>query len=437
MLTRFDGWQRRTARPSQRNCGRRLTLEELEARCLLTTYSETYLGSLGGPYSWANAVNDAGQVVGAADIAGSYHEHAYLYSDGVMTDLGTLGGDESVATAINNHGIVVGWAETTLGLDYNHAFVYRNGVMHDVNPPGVQRSVALGINDAGQVVGDLVYPGNIYRGFLYSQGVLTVLGTFGGDYSEASGINNAGQVVGLSNYAPGVIRAYRYSDGVMTDLGTLPDGQFSAATRVNDAGQIIGWSDANGNYNNHAFLDQDGVMTDLGTLGGDQSVGSAINAAGQVVGWSNIPGSSAQLHGYLYSDGVMTDLNALIHPHSRYSVSVADGINDQGVIVGTGTDLPWPSYFALLLTPDSSPTPNGVLLPDPVSVQVFPAQSPLVYRSLGIRADQGDQPGMALAQASTAKDQPTPARSPAILSTSTCELAAIPGPLDLVVFAGP
>jgi probable HAF family extracellular repeat protein len=414
-----------------------LTLEELEARCLLTTYSETYFGSLGGPDSWAYGVNNAGQVVGTATVAGSGHKHAYVYSNGAMTDLGTLGGDDSEAYAINNHGIVVGWADTIPGRSSPHAFVYRNGVMHDVNPPGVQSSVALDINDAGQVVGDLISPGHIYRGFLYSQGVLTVLGTFGGDYSEAWGINNAGQVVGASNYAPGVTRAYLYSDGVMTDLGTLPDGQFSEAIAINDAGQVIGWSDANGNYDNHAFLDQDGVMTDLGTLGGDLSVGSAINAAGQVVGWSYLAGSSSQMHGYLYSDGVMTDLNALIPPDSLYSVSVADGINDQGVIVGTGQIGPWPGDYALLLTPDSSPTPNGVLLPDPVSVQVCPAQSPLVYRSLGIRADQGDQPGMALAQASTAKEQPTPARPPATLSTSMCELAAIPGPLDVVVFAGP
>ena len=46
---------------------------------------------LRGPLQRWSAINAAGQVTGRADTAdGSYH--AFLYSDGVMTDLGTLGG---------------------------------------------------------------------------------------------------------------------------------------------------------------------------------------------------------------------------------------------------------------------------------------------------------------------------------------------------------
>ena len=50
----------------------------------------------------------AGQIVGSANIAGHNREHAFLYTDGKMTDLGGLDGTEGVASCINNAGQIVG-----------------------------------------------------------------------------------------------------------------------------------------------------------------------------------------------------------------------------------------------------------------------------------------------------------------------------------------
>src|SRR6476620_5226338 len=53
------------------------------------------LGTLpGGLVSWARAINDAGQVVGASQVS-SGAGHAFLWEKGAMTDLGTLGGHGS------------------------------------------------------------------------------------------------------------------------------------------------------------------------------------------------------------------------------------------------------------------------------------------------------------------------------------------------------
>ena len=63
-----------------------------------------------------------------------------------LTDLGQGG-----ATAINDSGQVVGWYQST-----NHAFLYSNGTMSDIGTLGgdcSDFSCANGINASGQVVG--------------------------------------------------------------------------------------------------------------------------------------------------------------------------------------------------------------------------------------------------------------------------------------------
>ena len=62
------------------------------------------LGTLGGPVSWAIAVNDKGQVLGASDTK-SGKTHAFLWQDGEMRDLGSL----VVSSAeINNRSQILG-----------------------------------------------------------------------------------------------------------------------------------------------------------------------------------------------------------------------------------------------------------------------------------------------------------------------------------------
>ena len=61
------------------------------------------LGTLGGNYSFARALNDSGQVAGVAATA-EYESHAFLWDRGVMIDFGDLGGVYSAAEAVNNAG---------------------------------------------------------------------------------------------------------------------------------------------------------------------------------------------------------------------------------------------------------------------------------------------------------------------------------------------
>jgi probable HAF family extracellular repeat protein len=119
------------------------------------------LGTLGGEYSSAMAINDAGQVVGWSSFRKNGPQHAFLYDSAGMYDLGTLGGLNSLAGAINNLGEVAGIAETaeSQNLSIRHLFLYHGGVMRDLHPMflspptwGDFAAVVVAMNDRGQIL---------------------------------------------------------------------------------------------------------------------------------------------------------------------------------------------------------------------------------------------------------------------------------------------
>src|SRR5882724_9865273 len=130
-----------------------------------------------------------------------------------LTDLGALIGANSYAQGINNQGQVVGYWDTTNGA---HAFLYQAGTVTDLGLLGMNATnhYALSINNAGQVVGFSETAGGA-RAFLYQNGTITSLGSFSGLGSYAFGINRAGQIAGHVG-TPSGSRAILYDHGDTT-----------------------------------------------------------------------------------------------------------------------------------------------------------------------------------------------------------------------------
>lgn len=161
------------------------------------------LPTLGGRVSSeALAINDRGMAIGFSLIANTSDTHGVLWEDGAVRDLATLGGRNSFAERINEAGEIVGRAQDA---DGNFDLVrWRAGG----GPPEVlfPRSQPGGINNRGAIVGNHQDTG---MPFLYEDGQTTSLldlpAMKAGGWQAFSpmGINDRGWIVGIA-WKPGV-----------------------------------------------------------------------------------------------------------------------------------------------------------------------------------------------------------------------------------------
>jgi len=188
------------------------------------------LGTLGGAYAQAFAINDSGFITGNSQLRATDSQaiHAFLSPSPLgagaigMRDLGTLGGPFSYGMAINAKNHVVGYSAINKVDSRVHAFWFDGTGMKDLGSlaPNSSKledqSVALGVNSADRVVG-----------YAYLPGINPNT-----DPAVQPGTNAVRQV------------AFVWSEGTMTDLnkliGTAAETyHLNSATAINDNGQIV------------------------------------------------------------------------------------------------------------------------------------------------------------------------------------------------------
>lgn len=191
-------------------------------------------------FGYANAINNAGKIAGAA-LDASSDTHAVIWDrTNSVQDLGFLGEPDpgyrhfTMARGINNLNQVVG--DGLVG-SARHAFLWQNGSYTDLG-----LGTATHINDQGLIAG--YAPGFIP--VTWKDGVRKNLPALGGGSTayghRVNGINNQGDLVG---HAPGTgigltKVAVLWRGGKVIKLGNFPGGTTSDATGINDKGQIVG-----------------------------------------------------------------------------------------------------------------------------------------------------------------------------------------------------
>ena len=263
-------------------------------------------------------MNESREMAGSEVYGDNVYQGIYWNSTGQAFVLPPLAGFDpdygSVHTrahSINNLSQLVGTGKEGEPNFFTHAALWLNkdteamdlGFLGQGTP--LNYSEAYAINDLTHVVGNSAV-GSAIHGFLWRSGQMTDLGALSGQVvSEARAINNTGLIAGKSNIFPVVWKYDPGNPGRAPRIQQLPipAGFFSATTTaVNDSGDVVGYA-GSPNIDSHAVLWRNGMAIDLGVWpGGHYSVANGINNLGQIVGTGTVSGNNLD-HALMWTVG--------------------------------------------------------------------------------------------------------------------------------------
>lgn len=294
------------------------------------------IGSLGGGITYANDLNEAGQIAGTS-VNEHGIENAFVWSaGGGMLDIrAEPGRGRSYGWAINNRGVVTGSFNDSARL-----FRWsRAGGVEDlgVTPTFAQPSGRV-LNDAGLIAGVTTIDDEITRVFAWTRASgLVDIDTLGSVESNPVAVGAGGEVAGnrLASWDDGGDRPFLWTRATgMVDLG-IGRGTTAWVNAMSPGLHIVGGIGfADGRQRAMSWTRRSG-MRELGTLGGRTSVARGVNARGQVVGFAEDKAGAMRAFAWSAGGG-MRDLNRLVRRAPPTLVlEQAMAVNDRGEIVAS------------------------------------------------------------------------------------------------------
>jgi len=371
----------------------------LAAQGASARYAVTDLGTLGGSYSFAYGLNNAGVVAGGAATASQtdfFSQTGFLWSRGQIISVGTLGGAacldcNSEAGGPNAAGVSPVISETAT-LDSNGedfcgfgtfrqclGAIYKNGSLIPLAPlAGGNNTQAYWTNQGGDTVGfsetgtedgNCIMPSQLYRFSAVKwgpDGTPHPLNPLPDDtVSFALGINNVGQAVGVSglcsnttfppNNTPGGTHAVFWdSNGTPVSVPDLPNAVGNnVASSINNRGDVVG-TQVISDGTVHAYLwSKTSGLQDIMFPNAFVTVTPcchSINDSDQATGFAfDENGPQA----FVWKKGSFTDLNTVLPADTPWYIFNTASINEAGQIAASGFNINTGEMHAVLLTPIS------------------------------------------------------------------------------------
>lgn len=183
----------------------------------------------------ATGINDAGDVVGSYEIGAN--TFGFVEQNGSYTSIAYPGAQYTYVTGINNSNDIVGFFVDANGA--NHGFVYSQGVFTEIDPPGADSSDLVGVNDSGWLLGGACIEKYCFA-FVYENGAFSRVKYPGSTHTFAGGINNEGDIVGSWYVGNGLSQAFAYSKMGHKFMSFELGSGSTSAYGVNDSGEVVG-----------------------------------------------------------------------------------------------------------------------------------------------------------------------------------------------------
>jgi probable HAF family extracellular repeat protein len=295
-------------------------------------------------------------VLGSIDPSPAAAPVKYALIVDEVRDLGTLSGHTwSEAHAINETGAIAGSSESAAGTRRAVWWSSPTALPLNLVHLGGGWSEAWGMNDANVVVGNSRTSGSTaVRGFRWTQGSgmqdLGLIGVTIGStpvlWFTANDINNNGAIVGdFAN--SGGDGGYLLAWGAALVPPCPRDHALrdSTAKAINDDAYFTGKVHCIGGPSPSPYQGTLSAFTSLTGFSEPTDQGYAINAAGRVAGGFRVIGPDSEwlYHAFRWSSSAgFTDIHP---PDDTVHESVARGINENGLIVGSKYTNSWSKAF--------------------------------------------------------------------------------------------